>query len=551
MSTSTDITMNGNGSTDHILRPRAIKPGNPQVLRAQEEESGGKGTNGAADLAASTVSSGRSTPLPPDAPPSAQHISTARRQIRHKQRLFPTIDYAARVSHFDPRSEYADFRGFFTLFWIGLAIMVITTMLRNIKDTGHPMRVRIWALFTIDVWQLGLADLAMVCTTAVSLPLQVLFRSSNGVLRWSKGGMAIQSIYQSVWLTAWVILPFVLGWTWTAQVFFTLHILAILMKMHSYAFYNGHLSETERRLEELDHPATASKASAYRYPSSGGTMRDTPKGEVVREKEQNGQETLTSLREDLAVELTSPLGHVTYPQNLTLSNYVDYVLCPTLCYELEYPRTERVRWSELMWKILAIFGCIFLLTVTSEEYILPVLTDSSAQLDAVDTLSETGMILAETISQLLFPFLVTFLLVFLVIFEYVLGALAEITRFADRQFYHDWWNSTDWLEFSREWNIPVHHFFRRHVYGASRPHLSRPLATAITFLISAIAHELVMVCITKKLRGYGFVSMMLQLPLVMIQRTKWIRGNKVLNNVCFWCSIIFGLSMMCALYVLV
>ena len=213
--------------------------------------------------------------------------------------------------------------------------------------------------------------------------------------------------------------------------FFTLHILAILMKMHSYAFYNGHLSETERRLEELDHPATASKASAYRYPSSGGTMRDTPKGEVVREKEQNGQETLTSLREDLAVELTSPLGHVTYPQNLTLSNYVDYVLCPTLCYELEYPRTERVRWSELMWKILAIFGCIFLLTVTSEEYILPVLTDSSAQLDAVDTLSETGMILAETISQLLFPFLVTFLLVFLVIFEYVLGALAEITRGSD------------------------------------------------------------------------------------------------------------------------
>ena len=220
--------MNGNGSTDHILRPRAIKPGNPQVLRAQEEESGGKGTNGAADLAASTVSrsvgelnwcddttdrgfSGRSTPLPPDAPPSAQHISTARRQIRHKQRLFPTIDYAARVSHFDPRSEYADFRGFFTLFWIGLAIMVITTMLRNIKDTGHPMRVRIWALFTIDVWQLGLADLAMVCTTAVSLPLQVLFRSSNGVLRWSKGGMAIQSIYQSVWLTAWVMYVAVAG----------------------------------------------------------------------------------------------------------------------------------------------------------------------------------------------------------------------------------------------------------------------------------------------------------------------------------------------------
>jgi sterol O-acyltransferase len=61
---------------------------------------------------------------------------------------------------------------------------------------------------------------------------------------------------------------------------------------------------------------------------------------------------------------------------------------------------------------------------------------------------------------LLFPFMVTFLLgrncgtllpiamltigklVFLVIFEYVLGAFAEITCFADRHFYSDWWYVT-------------------------------------------------------------------------------------------------------------
>jgi hypothetical protein len=29
--------------------------------------------------------------------------------------------------------------------------------------------------------------------------------------------------------------PFVRDWSWTAQVFFTLHLLAIFMKMHSYA----------------------------------------------------------------------------------------------------------------------------------------------------------------------------------------------------------------------------------------------------------------------------------------------------------------------------
>jgi sterol O-acyltransferase len=330
--------------------------------------------------------------------------------------------------------------------------------------------------------------------------------------------------------------PFHFQWEWTAQVFLTLHTLVLLMKMHSYAFYNGHLSETERRLQELDKPETASKAPAYQYPPAG----HTPEEQKRREDE---KQTLSTLREDLAIELTSPLGSVTYPKNLTWKNYGDFLLCPTLCYELEYPRTDAINWPELGYKVVATFGVIFLLTITSEEFILPVLTESAARLEHVSSILETLLIVCESISMLLFPFMITFLLVFLVIFEYVLGAFAEITCFADRNFYDDWWNSTDWLEFSREWNIPVHHFFRRHVYSASRPHIGRPMATLITFLISAIGHEIVMGCITKKVRGYGFLAQMSQLPIVMLQRTKWVKGKKTLNNVCFWCSMILGLSM--------
>ena len=363
--------------------------------------------------------------------------------------------------------------------------------------------------------------------------------------------------------------PFQNGWTWTAQVYFTLHTLTLLMKMHSYAFYNGHLSDAQRRLLDLDHPATASTTSAYKYPSSGSQIRAEGK-EKLQEEGNGNSSPLSSLRDDLALELTSPLGRVTYPRNLTVRNYIDFLLCPTLCYELEYPRTDRFRWTEVFLKALAVFGCIFLLTIISEEYILPVLLESATRLEMAGATSEAVLILAESISMLLFPFTIIFLLVFLVIFEYVLGAFAEITcmslfssfnthflfppptnfdtvcfliltmidhfenqpkkkGFADRYFYSDWWNSTDWLEFSREWNMPVHNFFRRHVYGASRAYMSRPAATIITFLISALAHELVMACITKKVRGYGFVAMMLQLPIIMVQRTKWVRGRKLFN----------------------
>ncbi|UKZ69876.1 uncharacterized protein TrAtP1_010879 [Trichoderma atroviride] len=611
---STDVVANGhshdfeytstyNQDQDHVLRPRPRKPLHTQVsqLSAASSTDGDSqhlnlpGENGAG----SATTSGRSTPVPENAPPSTKSLSSARKQVRAEQRrrIFPTIEFSSRVSHFDPESDYRDFHGFFNLFWIGLAIMGITTMLRNMKDTGYPMRVQIWGLFADKLWHLAVADFLMVASTAVSLPLHRWVRTMprGGVWGWSRGGMAIQSIYQVFWLALWISVPFLLEWTWTAQVCLLLHTMVLLMKMHSYAFYNGHLSETEKRLRSLDEPNASrqDRSPAYVYPSADhrkGSVSGIPmarpsepagyqedKKDRKAKKQQNGTngtngangangyshadheptsaDEIDELREDLARELTSPIGNVTYPRNLTWPNYVDFLCCPTLCYELEYPRNATINWTSLISKIIATFGCIFLLTITSEEYILPVLVDASHRLEAASSSSsvvlESCLILAETISWLLFPFMLTFLLVFLVIFEYVLGAFAEITRFADHYFYADWWNSTDWMEFSREWNVPVYSFLRRHVYSASRPHTGKAFATFITFLISAVGHEIVMACITKKIRGYGFICQMLQLPIVMMQRTKWVRGRKTLNNVCFWCSMILGLSLICALYVLV
>lgn len=454
--------------------------------------------------------------------------------------------------------------------------MGITAMLRNTKDTGYPFTFEIWGLFTVKLWHLAIADFLMVAGTAVCLPMHRFMRdrSAESFWTWKKGGMAVQSIYQILWMGVWIVIPFWLEWTWTSQVFLLLHTMVMLMKMHSYTFYNGHLSETEKRLRSLDGPKSkkADHSPAYLYPAASDHRRGSAAHVVLPDNTLNeaattsptpskGQkektehlpaidsdEEVETLRDTLARELTSPMGNVTYPRNLTWANYFDFLLCPTLCYELEYPRTRSINWTSLISKIIAIFGCIFLLTITSEEFILPVLTDASLRLEvaAVEnpgSLSEPLLILAETISWMLFPFMLTFLLVFLVIFEYVLGAMAEITRFGDRHFYSDWWNSTDWMEFSREWNVPVYSFLRRHVYSASRPHTGRSLATVITFLISAVGHEIVMACITKKIRGYGFVAQMLQLPIVMLQRMKWVRGRETLNNVFFWASMIMGLSL--------
>lgn len=148
------------------------------------------------------------------------------------------------------------------------------------------------------------------------------------------------------------------------------------------------------------------------------------------------------------------------------------------------------------------------------------------------------------------PFLSEYLFTFFLIWDSILNALAELTLFADRDFYGPWWSCTDFSEFARLWNKPVHNFLLRHVYHSSISALkvSKANAAVITFVISSIVHELVMYVIFGTFRGYLFLFQMLQIPLVMISRTKFMRDKKVLGNCICWFGFISGPSIICTLY---
>lgn len=138
------------------------------------------------------------------------------------------------------------------------------------------------------------------------------------------------------------------------------------------------------------------------------------------------------------------------------------------------------------------------------------------------------------------------------IWETILNTLAELTRFADRNFYGPWWNSGTLpsqpillcrltslsilgpirarLEQVRKPHLltsrallrtpsnrtsrPVHNFLLRHVYHSSISFMKvdKYTATLITFFLSACIHELIMWCLFKKLRGYLLMLQMCQLP---------------------------------------
>lgn len=116
------------------------------------------------------------------------------------------------------------------------------------------------------------------------------------------------------------------------------------------------------------------------------------------------------------------------------------------------------------------------------------------------------------------------------------NAFAELTCFADREFYADFWNASSFGDFARDWNKPVHHFLLRHVFKESMENLkiSKQDATFITFFLSSCMHELVFFIIGKRLRMYLFFMQMFQLPLIFLSTLKIFKGRAILGNVFFW-----------------
>ncbi|KAN0121276.1 MBOAT domain containing protein [Russula decolorans] len=383
----------------------------------------------------------------------------------------------------------------------------------------------------------------------------------------------------------------------------------MLMKMHSYMATNGYLryvsqqsaeiqaqlrdatlrvggwekaiADAKRRLDDLERETDTDSTGTMPSPSPSGNLRlpngdlSTPYLEVasasalrnrlihVTETETTSETVLDDGKRknatshilthhpdprisalatefsDLESELVSSgPERVRWPENITLKNFAVYQLIPTLVYELEYPRTKRIRPLYVFEKTVATFGTFALLYTTTETFILPYTNPDRS--------------FARTLLDLALPFMLAYLLLFYIIFECICNGFAELSYFADRGFYEDWWNSTSWDEFNRKWNKPVHNFLLRHVYASAITSykLSRSRAMFVTFLLSAAAHELVMAVVTKKIRMYLFTLQLIQIPLIAVGRTSVIKRSSYLGNVVFWLGLYAGFPMLCVAYVL-
>ncbi|KAH9014186.1 MBOAT, membrane-bound O-acyltransferase family-domain-containing protein [Lactarius deliciosus] len=523
---------------------------------------------------------------------------------QYSKKLKEAVAFVPRRSHFDienERSSTNEFRGFFTLFWISLFIFTVRTYIRSIEKHGAPLNLRFATMFSKDARTLALSDAVLVLSTGICVPFAKAV--SKGWIRYYWTGVVLQHTLQTFILFAAIKWTFNRQWPWVQSGFLTLHTFVMLMKMHSYMATNGYLqqvsqqstelltqlrdatsraggwekaiSEATKRREAFEHQidssSTETSASSIVTPELSDGMSssyvqvhnpavlhnrltqvaepapipdDKPKDLTPRALVDHPDPEISALATEY-LELESELvssgpERVRWPENITLKNFAVYQLIPTLVYELEFPRTNKIRPLYVFEKTVATFGTFALLYTTTETFILPYTNPSPEQS------------FARTLLDLALPFMLAYLLLFYIIFECICNGFAELSYFADRGFYEDWWNSTSWDEFSRKWNKPVHNFLLRHVYAStiSSYQFSRSRAMFVTFLLSAAAHELVMAVVTKKIRMYLFTMQLIQIPLIAVGRTPAIKRNKSLGNVVFWLGLYAGFPLLCVAYVL-
>ncbi|EME42770.1 hypothetical protein DOTSEDRAFT_155772 [Dothistroma septosporum NZE10] len=520
---------------------------------------------------------------------------------------FRDLIFTRQFTTFDrqnPASADSPFFGFFTLFWLCMALIFFQVALRNWRDYGSIFGYNqvMKMMFSRDLIVLGLTDGVMCAACFEGVLFQKLVQ--KGYINWAKSGWIIQNLWQSAYLGGIIGWAYFREWPWTHTIFAVLHGLVFLMKQHSYAFYNGYLSSVSRRravleeklqalesMEPINSPLNSPNATSPGDPFATGTdLNGTAGGRPThRRRPSMGPRTNTNLRAEksdvanvaAAIELGSIDGdqmitfasvirleidelnkelqgkseaaQKAYPNNLTMSNMAEYVCLPTLVYELDYPRQEKINWWYVAEKTIATFGILCVMQVVSQGYIYPLVAKTNRMKDTGMTLEQRWQEFPFIVSDMLFPMLIEQLLTWYLIWECILNVLAEVTRFADRGFYGDWWNSVTWDQYARDWNRPVHNFLLRHVYHSSISsfHMSKLGATFVTFLLSALVHEMCMALIFKKIRGYLFWMQLLQMPLVAFSRSKLMKGKAVLGNTMFWLGLFIGPAMLTSLYLVV
>ncbi|KAI5965287.1 ARE2 [Candida pseudojiufengensis] len=458
----------------------------------------------------------------------------------------------------------SEFFGIYVLFWLATLFVMINNLIHMYFEGAKP--IWNWDIILIlkkDLIKVAITDGIMYLMSFFPFLLQ--FLNLKKLLSWNKFGWIIFTIYETGFFFVFLWFSHYMEFPWIARVFLALHSLVFVMKMHSYSFYNGYLWSilneglfSENYLLKLNNNEVKlpeghelQKTIEILKTSIEFTKLELEyQSRAISNKPEQDQHKSDESRLDLDFKDLQNSNIIKFPSNINFYNYFEYSMFPTLVYTINYPRTSKIRWLYVFSKTCAVFGLIFLMILIAQNNMFPIFyrTQTIKKLPINERIPQYFFVLLDMIP----PFLMEYLFTFFLIWDSILNVLAELTLFADREFYGPWWSCTDFSDFARLWNKPVHNFLLRHVYHSSISALkvNKIQAAMLTFIISSIVHELVMYVIFGTLRGYLLLFQMSQIPLIMMSRTKFMRNKKVLGNIICWFGFISGPSIICTLYLI-
>lgn len=131
-----------------------------------------------------------------------------------------------------------------------------------------------------------------------------------------------------------------------------------------------------------------------------------------------------------ALEAKDKPKNFLYPGNLTLSNFYYFMFAPTLCYELKFPRTPGRRKMFIIRRAAEFVGFGILAVALCQQWVIPLVKNSMGTFADMDIFK-----CIERVLKLAVPNHIIWLLFFYTLFHSALNLLAEVLRFADREFY--------------------------------------------------------------------------------------------------------------------
>ncbi|OTF79621.1 hypothetical protein BLA29_001630 [Euroglyphus maynei] len=237
----------------------------------------------------------------------------------------------------------------------------------------------------------------------------------------------------------------------------------------------------------------------------------------------------------------NPTRLILYPDNLTITNVLQFLYLPTNCYQCNFPMKKSRNYPFMFRCFIEFIFLTELCCVLIQQWIIIPLEHKHFNLFEI-TFSQFLL----QWSKMSLATITIWLLGFYCIFQSLMNLMAEILCFADRHFYDDWWNSRSISEFWRRWNLPIHRWLKRHVFfPIIYKEYSHFQATFLVFMFSGIFHEYFVSVPLEGLSIYFFFGMSSQIILEMI--TKNIRSWHLANAV-VWCSLILGQPLLILLY---